>query len=214
MPHTPEEVKKCCMLCEKPEWRDTSGYHTICMNNSCLCHNVPTGEKCESDGLSYLSNPPQLKCKKCSRFWFAHEETPKCKKSEEINTIFFLDSPKQDWEEDTKTWVKVYCKESDMAIAQYSLKSFITSIVNEAEERASKEQAEISAKFYSDQAVMRGERRRIIHEIRIEEREAIKKKLKENFNDYDMDDIGYVIYKIENGKFTEPALLDDIIKDL
>lgn len=33
---------------------------------------------CESDGLEYLSNPVQLKCKKCGHFWFAKDPVPTC----------------------------------------------------------------------------------------------------------------------------------------
>jgi hypothetical protein len=34
--------------------------------------------KCEPDNLSYLSNPPQFKCKKCGKHLVAGNETPTC----------------------------------------------------------------------------------------------------------------------------------------
>lgn len=32
-----------------------------------------------------------------------------------------------------------------------------------------------------------------------------------SFNDYNVDNVGYVVYKIESGKFTEPASVDDLV---
>jgi hypothetical protein len=33
---------------------------------------------CEADGLQYLSNPPQNKCKNCGQFWFCKDKSPIC----------------------------------------------------------------------------------------------------------------------------------------
>jgi len=34
--------------------------------------------KCESDGISYLTNPAQSKCKICGQFWVQGASYPKC----------------------------------------------------------------------------------------------------------------------------------------
>ena len=35
-------------------------------------------KKCESDGMTYTSIPPQLRCKNCRQFWFAYNPEPDC----------------------------------------------------------------------------------------------------------------------------------------
>lgn len=53
------------------------------------------GEKCVSDGLTYLLYPPQSKCVNCGRYWVTEQGTPLCK-SVEINTVFpSLESEKE-----------------------------------------------------------------------------------------------------------------------
>ena len=39
-------------------------------------------KKCESDGMTYTSNPPQNKCKNCIQLWVIGKEVPVCKKGE------------------------------------------------------------------------------------------------------------------------------------
>lgn len=61
-------------------------------------------KQCISDGLQYLSNPPQLKCKTCGQFWFIKDEAPICK-TVELNSLLgehFEDQNTERWEEDLK----------------------------------------------------------------------------------------------------------------
>ena len=45
--------------------------------------------KCEPSNISYLSNPPQNKCKYCGQMWVGGEKIPSCKKH--MNRIKKLD---------------------------------------------------------------------------------------------------------------------------
>jgi hypothetical protein len=49
--------------------------------------NMKQIQLCEPGGISYLSNPPQSKCKNCGQFWFSGSNTPTCR-IVEMNTIF------------------------------------------------------------------------------------------------------------------------------
>ncbi len=58
-------------------------------------------KKCEPDGLQYLSNPPQSKCKNCGKYWVNERGTPECRITE-MNTIYPMNTPKREWERTIK----------------------------------------------------------------------------------------------------------------
>ena len=35
-------------------------------------------QNCEPDEMTYMSNPPQNKCKRCGKFWFVGSNPPAC----------------------------------------------------------------------------------------------------------------------------------------
>jgi len=54
-----------------------------CINEASSSPIQQEGNKCESNGLSYLSYPPQRKCKDCGRFWVEGKAIPRCSASPE-----------------------------------------------------------------------------------------------------------------------------------
>lgn len=143
-----------CPVHEKPEIKC---YYGCTIGN---CTNVTCGKLCkckespqpvstvecehESDGLSYLSNPPQWKCKKCGKFSSQIENSPKFIK---IDADFFKDfnfGPKdvstvEGWQNDFLQTFYVYnLKRGSPAGAHGEALEFIEKLITQvrAEERA------------------------------------------------------------------------------